>query len=581
MTNAPERKLEVLAGALADDTPVDWAAAAAEADPAEARTIRGLHSLALIAAASRPSEADDRALFRWGPLQAIERIGQGSFGEVFRAFDPTLGREVALKLRLPAGAPGASAARWLAEARRLARVRHPNVLVVHGAAVHDDRAGLWTDLVDGRTLEELLAERGAFGAREAALVGIELCGALAAVHAAGLVHGDVKTRNVVREGVAGAGGGSGRIVLMDFGSASELSEGGGSSFGTPLSTAPEVLEGAPATAAADLYALGVLLYRLVTLRYPVEADSLDALRARHRAGERTSLRTVRPDLPLGFVQVVERAIAPEPGARFADAADFERALAGTLMRPAVPSRRVAWVAAGLIVVAVAGFALWRSTPSSKPVTATVAAPSNVAPATVPAAPTLEASTEPAAPEAPAVTMSLERLRHGVAEPLRSGDRVAPGDRLFIELSAAEPVHAYVLNEDEHGAVFVLFPLAGSGARNPLSARATHRLPGKGAAGDLDWQVTSAGGSETFLVLAVREPLPEIDRALAAFARPALDAGVTAGAPADDSTRGVGSVTPRPQAGAGGRLLQLRRRLERSAAGERIWMKLLVLENPVL
>src|SRR5205823_7303422 len=90
------------------------------------------------------------------------------------------------------------------------RVRHQNVITVHGVAVHEQRVGLWMELVRGATLEQLLQKRGPFSAREAALVGIDLCRALAAIHAAGLVHRDVKAQNVMRED-------GGRIVLMDLG----------------------------------------------------------------------------------------------------------------------------------------------------------------------------------------------------------------------------------------------------------------------------------------------------------------------------------------------------------------------------
>src|SRR6185503_5449467 len=114
--------------------------------------------------------ASDHVVFTWGFLFALEKIGDGSFGEVWRAWDPTLEREVALKLRRLAPAPEGThplartsdpeTRRWVDEARKLARVRHPNVLVVHGAAEHDGRAGLWTELVRGETLEHRLTASG-------------------------------------------------------------------------------------------------------------------------------------------------------------------------------------------------------------------------------------------------------------------------------------------------------------------------------------------------------------------------------------------------------------------------------------
>lgn len=95
--------------------------------------------------------------FKWGQLEAIEFLGRGGSGEVYRAFDTVLEREVAVKLRRSSS--GGDDA-FIAEARHLASVRHPNVLAVHGAALHGGRVGLWTDLIFGETLEEALARQG-------------------------------------------------------------------------------------------------------------------------------------------------------------------------------------------------------------------------------------------------------------------------------------------------------------------------------------------------------------------------------------------------------------------------------------
>jgi TolB-like protein/Flp pilus assembly protein TadD len=259
----------------------------------------------------------------------LERIGQGSFGEVFRAYDPSLQREVALKLLSPDRLASAAAVdRYLTEARCLARVRYPNVLVIHGADRHDDRVGLWTDLVRGQTLEESLTQRGPFGADEAMMIGLDLCRALAAVHAAGLVHRDVKAANVMREQ-------GGRIILMDFGAVGDRSGGtlapGGE--GSPITMAPEQLAGRTVAASTDIYGLGALLYRLVSGRYPIEASSLAELRAKHAGGAFVPLRDLRPDLPGEFLRVVERALDHEPERRFASAGEMERALASCLGQP--------------------------------------------------------------------------------------------------------------------------------------------------------------------------------------------------------------------------------------------------------
>ena len=116
-------RLDALAGAIADDTPVDWSAEESGASAESVATVRELRSLALTAAVSRRGAGPERpaSLFRWGHLEVLERLGEGSYGEVFRAWDPALGREVALKLRHPAMAKGESARTWLAEAQRMAR----------------------------------------------------------------------------------------------------------------------------------------------------------------------------------------------------------------------------------------------------------------------------------------------------------------------------------------------------------------------------------------------------------------------------------------------------------------------------
>lgn len=261
--------------------------------------------------------------FDWGTFEVRERLGRGSGGEVFRAFDRRLCREVALKLS-PLRAGGEDVA--LAEARRLASVRHPNVLSIHGAELRDGRVGLWTSLLRGHTLEEKLRREGPISAAEASLIGIDLCRALRAVHAAGLVHGDVKTQNVMRED-------DGSVVLLDFDAASVLTDlDAAPARGTPLAMAPELWTGAAPTQGSDLYSLGVVLYRVTSGDYPVSAASAGDLARQHREGVRTPLLARRPELPAEFALVVERALAPDPRERFAASGELESALSDFLER---------------------------------------------------------------------------------------------------------------------------------------------------------------------------------------------------------------------------------------------------------
>ena len=263
------------------------------------------------------------ALKAWGPFQLLENVGQGGFGEVYRAFDTVLQREVALKLLLPRVSGQAAQEREiLREARLLAKVRHPNVVSVYGVDTHEGRVGFWSDFVRGRTLTSVLSMQGPFGPREAALVGIDVCKALAAVHAAGLLHRDIKTSNVMREE-------GGRILLMDFGLS--LDENDHHALGgTPAYMAPELFADGKATVASDIYAMGILLYHLLTAGYPVDAPTLPEFAALHQTNKRRSLYEERTDVPDQLVSVIETATRRNPAERFQSAGQMLSALAESL-----------------------------------------------------------------------------------------------------------------------------------------------------------------------------------------------------------------------------------------------------------
>jgi serine/threonine protein kinase/tetratricopeptide (TPR) repeat protein len=329
--------LSDLAEAIADGRPVSWADLPDGPGRSQlAERLKQLQVLEALSALHRsqelivvgpavPPAPRPPLLGTWGGFELIEQIGQGSFGVVYRARDVRLDRDVALKLlsRSNGGNPPGNSV--VAEGQLMARLRHPNVIAVYGADVIDGVVGISMELLAGRTLEQELENRGPISAREAALVGLDLCRALAAVHRAGLVHRDVKPHNVIRE----AGG---RIVLMDFGAGRDADRARReiSTTGTPFYMAPEVLAGAAATPVSDLYSLGVLLFKLVTRELPVTADTLDELRRAHASGRRRRLRDVRPDLPLSFIRAVEGATATDPAARTQTAADLEHALESVL-----------------------------------------------------------------------------------------------------------------------------------------------------------------------------------------------------------------------------------------------------------
>jgi hypothetical protein len=266
----------------------------------------------------------------WGRYYLQEKVGEGSFGSVYRAWDPELERELAIKILHGHLTDERVRDRLLREGRALARVRQTNVVSVLAVESNESRVGLCMEFVHGQTLEDVLRTHGTLSARETVLVGEDVCRALAAVHNAGFVHRDVKARNVMREQ-------AGRIVLMDFGTGREaraLEDAHRPDVaGTPLYMAPEVLAGGPATTRSDVYSVGVLLYHLVTSDYPVNARSIEELRAAHRQGHRRLLSESRPDLPTAFTRVVERALSTEPKERYANAGALLNALGGALANP--------------------------------------------------------------------------------------------------------------------------------------------------------------------------------------------------------------------------------------------------------
>ena len=381
---ADDRALADLAASVADGSPVDWEAVEAGAPGRDRRIVRHLRLVDSIAALHRsipptttdtplatPATPDGR---RWGRLVILEAIGKGTSCDVFRAWDSELHRDVALKLlhQDDLAESGRDAhARLMEEARRLARLRHEHVVQVYGAEEHDGRVGLWTELVRGESLDEIVTARGPLGAREAALVGLDVCAALAAVHNAGLLHRDVKAQNVMRET-------GGRIVLMDFGTGEDLA-GSSRLVGTPLYLAPEIFGGQKASVQSDVYSVGVMLFYLVTGTFPVVAGTLEQLARGHANRLRQPLRDLRPDVPAGFIGVVERALDSDPARRYRSVGELEQGLRESLerspaLRPATepvpapkPRRRFGrpFVAAGAaLVLLVVALIVWTRSSTS-------------------------------------------------------------------------------------------------------------------------------------------------------------------------------------------------------------------------
>jgi serine/threonine-protein kinase len=271
-----------------------------------------------------------------------EVIGRGGMAQVHAGTDRRLGRPVAIKLLLPEMAARPEIrTRFEAEARAAASLSHPNAVSVFDTGEHAGVPYIVMERLPGETLADRIAAqpagRGGGAAGEASAspadvewlrtVAVEVLGALGAAHAAGIVHRDVKPGNIL---IAA----DGRAKVADFGIAKSVqeSDGGdltttGQLLGTPSYLAPERLDGAPASARSDLWALGVVLYEALAGAKPFAGASPLATARAVVAGTHRPLAELRPDVDPALVATVERAMATDPAARFASAAEMARALA--------------------------------------------------------------------------------------------------------------------------------------------------------------------------------------------------------------------------------------------------------------
>ncbi|MFH8496459.1 serine/threonine-protein kinase [Streptomyces coeruleorubidus] len=207
-------------------------------------------------------------------------IGRGGMGEVWRAYDETLARAVAVKLLLPQDTDATAASRFRLEAQTAGRLNHPNVVGVLDFGEYDNRLYLVMELVEGDSLARVLSVSGALTAERVAGLAAQAAAGLAAAHQQGIVHRDVKPANLLLD----AGG---TLKIGDFGIARFVDDPGaaltatGQIVGTGLYLAPERALGRPAGPASDMYSLGCVLYQLLSGRPPFQADTAVALLHQH------------------------------------------------------------------------------------------------------------------------------------------------------------------------------------------------------------------------------------------------------------------------------------------------------------
>ena len=315
-----------------------------------------------------------------GHYRIVDKIGEGGMGEVYRAHDERLDRDVAIKV-LPASVAQdpERIARFEREAKAVARLDHPNILAIYDFGTEEGVTYSVTELLEGETLRERL-EGGALGWRKAAEVGASIADGLAAAHGAGIIHRDLKPDNVFLTS-------DGRVKILDFGLARDVAAAApdethsptvsrytdpGAVMGTAGYMSPEQVRGEPADARSDIFALGSVLYEMATGRRAFARDTAAETMTAILKEEPSDVDDSGAPVPPELAGTIRRCLEKRAQARFQSASDLAYNLrtiisqtgpVGAHQKTAVGVWRRRLVASAVLVVAFAAVAYWRLMPN--------------------------------------------------------------------------------------------------------------------------------------------------------------------------------------------------------------------------
>ncbi len=321
--------------------------------------------------ASKPGDPAARGVARRqiGDYELLERIGGGGMGDVYRALQTSLEREVALKLlSVRVGDNSNALERFMREARALGVLQHPSIVAVYDTGIDDVQPYIAMQLIKGPSLQRVLAEGGPLSVARALDITLQIARALGAAHEGGVVHRDIKPGNVLLEGDEKSVRLGGNAFLADFGLAHLANDASvtrtGELVGTPSYMSPEQAQGRPGDRAADIYALGATLYTMLSGKAPHEGSSHAAVLARVLHDMPVPVRELNRSVDRDTAVICEKAMAREPGMRYCSAAelaaDVQRRVENRPIRarpPGLAHRCLLWLKRNPQVVAAAAVVL--------------------------------------------------------------------------------------------------------------------------------------------------------------------------------------------------------------------------------
>ncbi len=279
---------------------------------------------------------DDRMLGRWGTYEVVGVVGTGGMGVVLKALDAALNRYVAIKVLAPhLGSSGAARRRFSREAQAAAAVVHDNVIEIYGVAEYAGLPYLVMPYVRGPSLQRRLDDHGPLGVAEILRVGMQAAAGLAAAHAQGLVHRDVKPANILlADGIE-------RVKLTDFGLARAADDASltktGIIAGTPQYMSPEQACGEAVDQRSDLFSLGSVLYATCTGRAPFRAETSYGVLRHITDEEPRPIREINPDIPDWLCWIIAKLMSKEPAQRFHSAQEVAELLEACLSHVQQPT----------------------------------------------------------------------------------------------------------------------------------------------------------------------------------------------------------------------------------------------------